>query len=368
MTMAGTYTTEGALDDDESDPHHPPRPRPRRHPHRHRGDLRSVPQRGDRRPGAQGPPRPGRHRHEVRARLPRTAAAPACIDSSAANIRAAVEGSLRRLGTDHIDLYYQHRVDPNTPIEETAGAVAELVAEGKVLHFGLSEASPGHHPPRPRRAPGRRSADRVLAVDPRRRGRDPAAAARARHRIRALLARSATACSPDRSAPSTTSPTTTGARPTPASPARTSSATSPSSTRSGRSAPRSAPPPPRPRSPGSSTRGDDIAPIPGTRRVARVEENTAADAVELTADQLDRLDSLSRRPANATTKPTWPPSTASAAPLDDKRSRRALQANRRVREVTDSFVESIAPSKGSSSRRVSAGERLRLCARFSSSG
>ena len=48
---------------------------------------------------------------------------------------------MKRLGTDYIDLYYQHRVDPNTPIEETAGAVAELIAEGKVLHFGLSEAS-----------------------------------------------------------------------------------------------------------------------------------------------------------------------------------------------------------------------------------
>ena len=67
---------------------------------------------------------------------------PGVIDSSPANIRAAVEGSLTRLGTDHIDLYYQHRVDPNTPIEDTVGALAELVAEGKVLHIGLSEASP----------------------------------------------------------------------------------------------------------------------------------------------------------------------------------------------------------------------------------
>ena len=62
------------------------------------------------------------------------------IDSSPANVRAAVEGSLRRLGTDHIDLYYQHRVDPNTPIEDTVGALAELVAEGKIRHIGLSEA------------------------------------------------------------------------------------------------------------------------------------------------------------------------------------------------------------------------------------
>jgi aryl-alcohol dehydrogenase-like predicted oxidoreductase len=68
---------------------------------------------------------------------------PGVIDSSPANIRTAVEGSLTRLGTDHIDLYYQHRVDPNTPIEETVGALAELVAEGKVRHIGLSEAGPG---------------------------------------------------------------------------------------------------------------------------------------------------------------------------------------------------------------------------------
>ncbi|MEV2211549.1 aldo/keto reductase [Streptomyces sp. NPDC050997] len=62
------------------------------------------------------------------------------LDSSPANIRVAVEGSLRRLGTDYIDLYYQHRVDPDTPIEETVGTLAELVAEGKVRHIGLSEA------------------------------------------------------------------------------------------------------------------------------------------------------------------------------------------------------------------------------------
>lgn len=65
---------------------------------------------------------------------------PGHIDSSPASIRIAVEGSLKRLGTDHIDLYYQHRVDPNTPIEDTVGTLAELVAEGKVRHIGLSEA------------------------------------------------------------------------------------------------------------------------------------------------------------------------------------------------------------------------------------
>ena len=57
-------------------------------------------------------------------------------------IRKAIEGSLERLGTDHVDLYYQHRVDTETPIEETVGAMAELVAAGKVKHLGLSEASP----------------------------------------------------------------------------------------------------------------------------------------------------------------------------------------------------------------------------------
>ncbi len=65
---------------------------------------------------------------------------PGHLDSSPANVRTAVEGSLSRLGTDHIDLLYQHRVDPQTPIEETIGAAAELVAEGKVRHLGLSEA------------------------------------------------------------------------------------------------------------------------------------------------------------------------------------------------------------------------------------
>jgi aryl-alcohol dehydrogenase-like predicted oxidoreductase len=64
------------------------------------------------------------------------------VDGRPEYVRAAIEGSLRRLGTDHVDLYYQHRVDPDTPIEETVGTMAELVAEGKVGHLGLSEAGP----------------------------------------------------------------------------------------------------------------------------------------------------------------------------------------------------------------------------------
>ena len=64
------------------------------------------------------------------------------LDGSRENVRRSIEGSLKRLGSDHVDLYYLHRVDPNTPIEETVGAMGELVAEGKVRHLGLSEAAP----------------------------------------------------------------------------------------------------------------------------------------------------------------------------------------------------------------------------------
>jgi aryl-alcohol dehydrogenase-like predicted oxidoreductase len=64
------------------------------------------------------------------------------LDGSAEHVRSSIEGSLTRLGTDHVDLYYQHRVDPSVEIEETVGAMAELVQQGKVLHIGLSEAAP----------------------------------------------------------------------------------------------------------------------------------------------------------------------------------------------------------------------------------
>ena len=63
-------------------------------------------------------------------------------DASAEHVRSSIDGSLERLGTDHVDLYYQHRVDPKVEIEETVGAMAELVKEGKVRHIGLSEAAP----------------------------------------------------------------------------------------------------------------------------------------------------------------------------------------------------------------------------------
>ncbi|MFH5069509.1 aldo/keto reductase [Enterobacter cloacae complex sp. 2024EL-00215] len=63
------------------------------------------------------------------------------LNSRPEHIRAVIEGSLKRLKTDYIDLYYQHRVDPDVPVEEVAGTIADLIAEGKVKHFGLSEAS-----------------------------------------------------------------------------------------------------------------------------------------------------------------------------------------------------------------------------------
>ena len=179
---------------------------------------------------------------------------PGVLDSSPANIRAAVEGSLKRLGTDHIDLYYQHRVDPNTPIEETVGALAELVAEGKVRHIGLSEAGPATI----RRA---HAVHPVAALQTEYSlwTRDPEA------ELLPLLRELGIGFVPysplghgfltgEIRSPDDISPTTTGARPTRASPARTSSATCASSTRSRPSPPRSAPHRRRSRWPGCSRR------------------------------------------------------------------------------------------------------------------
>ncbi len=64
------------------------------------------------------------------------------IDGTPENVRRSIEGTLKRLDTDHLDLYYQHRIDPETPIEETVGALSELVQEGKIRAIGLSEAAP----------------------------------------------------------------------------------------------------------------------------------------------------------------------------------------------------------------------------------
>jgi aryl-alcohol dehydrogenase-like predicted oxidoreductase len=189
MTMAGTYTSEGALDDSES--------------------IRTIHRALDlgvthidtaeiygpfHSEEVVGQAVKGRRDQVVIATKfglvshANGETSPGVMDSGAANVRAAVEGSLKRLGTDYIDLYYQHRVDPSTPIEETAGAVADLVDEGKVLHFGLSEASPETI----RRAhaihPVSALQTEYSLWTPRPGGRDSAASPRARHRLRSVLA------------------------------------------------------------------------------------------------------------------------------------------------------------------------------------
>ena len=213
------------------------------------------------------------------------------IDSSPANIKTAVEGSLTRLGTDYIDLYYQHRVDPNIPIEETAGAVADLIAEGKVLHFGLSEASPQTirraHAVQPVTALQteyslwtRDVEDEILPLL-RELGIGFVPYSPLGHGL--LTGQIRTVEDFAESDWRKTNPRFTGENfqrnlqivdevraigaEIDATPAQTALAW-------------------------ILTRGNDIAPIPGTRRVARVEENTAADSIQLTAAQIDRLNTL----------------------------------------------------------------------------
>ena len=216
---------------------------------------------------------------------------PGHLDSSPANIRIAVEGSLRRLGTDYIDLYYQHRVDPATPIEETVGTLAELVAEGKVRHVGLSEATPatirrahGVHPVTALQSEyslwTRDPEAKVLPVlrelgigfvpySPLGRGMltgairsvdqlDPADFRRSNPRF--------TGANFDANVASLNEVEAV-ARDAGATPAQVALAW-------------------------LLAQGDDIAPIPGTKRISRLEENVGADAVQLTAAQLARLDAL----------------------------------------------------------------------------
>lgn len=213
------------------------------------------------------------------------------LDSSPDNIAAAVEGSLHRLGVDHIDLYYQHRVDPKMPIEDTVGALAELVAAGKIRHIGLSEAGPdtirrahavhpitavqseyslwtreveervlptvrglgiGFVPYSPLghgfltgtiRSIEHLDADDFRSTNPRFTGGNLQANLRIADEVQAIAAEVG------------------------ATPAQVAIAW-------------------------LLAKGEGIVPIPGTKRVARVEENTAADAIELTSAQLDALDNL----------------------------------------------------------------------------
>ncbi|MUL83166.1 MULTISPECIES: aldo/keto reductase [unclassified Mycolicibacterium] len=212
-------------------------------------------------------------------------------DSSPANIRTAVDGSLRRLGTDHIDLYYQHRLDRSTPIEETVGVLGELVTAGKIGHIGLSEVgvetirrAHAVHPITALQSEyslftrdpedgildvlrqngigfvaysplGRgfltgqiRSADDLAEDDSRRdnprfAGENFAVNLRLADEVRAIA--DASGVTPGQVAIAWL-----------------------------------------------LSRGPDIVPIPGTKRVERLEENVAADAVTLSADQLSRLDNL----------------------------------------------------------------------------
>ncbi|MEY9967670.1 aryl-alcohol dehydrogenase-like predicted oxidoreductase [Streptacidiphilus sp. MAP12-16] len=217
---------------------------------------------------------------------------PGVIDSSPANIRAAVEGSLQRLGTDHIDLYYQHRVDPNTSIEDTVGALAELVAEGKIRHIGLSEAGPDTirraHAVHPVTALQTeyslwtRDVEAEILPLLRELGIGFVPYSPLGHGFLTGQIRSADDIADDDWRK--TNPRFTGenfqrnlrivdevkavAAEADATPAQIALAW-------------------------LLAQGDDIAPIPGTKRVARVEENTAADAVELSTTQVERLNNLS---------------------------------------------------------------------------
>ncbi|MBL7499034.1 aldo/keto reductase [Frankia sp. CNm7] len=216
---------------------------------------------------------------------------PGVADSSPANIRAAVEGSLTRLGTDRIDLYYQHRVDRNTAIEDTAGALAELVTEGKIRYIGLSEASPSTI----RRA---HAVHPVAALQTEYSlwTRDPEA------ELLPLLRQLGIGFVPY--SPLGHGFLTGQIRTVDDIPADDWRKTNPRFTGEnfqrnlrivGEVAAVAAEAGATPAQIALAwllARGDDIAPIPGTRRVARVEENTAADRIELSTDQLDRLNNL----------------------------------------------------------------------------
>jgi aryl-alcohol dehydrogenase-like predicted oxidoreductase len=212
-------------------------------------------------------------------------------DSSPESIRISVEGSLQRLRTDRIDLYYQHRVDPATPIEETVGALAELVAEGKVRYIGLSEAGPDTirraHAVHPVAALQteyslwtRDPEDQLLGLL-RELGIGFVPYSPLGHGFLTGQIRTVDDIPDDDWRK--TNPRFVGmnfdrnlrivaeveavAAVAGATPAQIALAW-------------------------LLAQGDDIAPIPGTRRVARVEENTAADAVELSQVQIDRLNNL----------------------------------------------------------------------------
>jgi aryl-alcohol dehydrogenase-like predicted oxidoreductase len=220
-------------------------------------------------------------------------AGPWNVDSSPDNIRTAVEGSLKRLGTDHIDLYYQHRVDQKTPIEDTMGALAALVKEGKIRHVGLSEAwidtirrAHAVHPVTALQSEyslWTRDQEEVLPVL-RELGIGLVAYSPLGHGfLTGTLRTPADIEKLDDSDFRKNNPRFTGenfqrnlrladqvqavADEVGATPAQVALAW-------------------------LLTKGEDIVPIPGTKRVSRVEENTAADGIELSGEQIATLDAL----------------------------------------------------------------------------
>src|SRR6266542_3537539 len=176
------------------------------------------------------------------------------VDGSAAHVREACEASLKRLGIDTIDLYYLHRVDPTVPIEETVGAMAELVRQGKVRQTGIALVA--YSPLGRGFLAGRFQALADLAPDdwrrtnPRFQGENFAKNQALAAQVKQLAAQKG--CTPAQLALAWL-----------------------------------------------LSRGDDVIPIPGTSSLARLEENAAAAAVRLSRDELDRLDQLSPRGAVA---------------------------------------------------------------------
>ena len=180
MGMSDLY---GPADRGREHRHDPRRARRRRHPARHRRLLRHGPQRAaDRARRSQGATATGAMLSVKFGALRDPDGGWLGFDARPAAVKNFLAYSLQRLGTDHIDIYRPARLDPAVPIEETVGAIAELVEAGYVRHIGLSEVGRRDDPPRARRPPDRRPADRVLADLPRARGRDPARLPRAGHR------------------------------------------------------------------------------------------------------------------------------------------------------------------------------------------
>lgn len=292
MTMAGTYTAEGDLDDTESI----------RTIHRalelgvthidtaevygpfHSEEIVGQAVKG-RRDEVQIATKFGILKHES------DGAVGSGPDGSPANIRRAVEGSLTRLGTDYIDLFYQHRMDPGTLIEETVGALAELVSEGKIRHYGLSEASAATirraHAVHPMAALQTeyslwtRDVEAEILPVLRELGIGFVPYSPLGHGLLTGQIRSVEDF-PDNDWRKS-NPRFTGENFTRnlaivdevkaigdevgATPAQTALAW-------------------------ILSKGNDIAPIPGTRRIARVEENIGAESIELSPNQLERLDNL----------------------------------------------------------------------------